>query len=140
MAPPADDTHARDRANFRASIAGPEPYTLGPDSLPQAGVPRGVVTAYTWHSAHHFAGTTRDYWLYVPAQYDPAQPAALMVWQDGTFYLRPEVNAPTVFDNLIHQGAMPVTLEFIFNPGRHNAADGEDSVQRSLEYNGPGTT
>ena len=45
-----------------------EQYPLGPDSHPQAGVPKGTVTQHTWTSKI-FPGTTRDYWVYVPAQY-----------------------------------------------------------------------
>ena len=30
---------------------------------------------------------TNDYWIYVPAQYDPNTPAALMVFQDGQGYV-----------------------------------------------------
>ena len=54
--------------------ASAEDYVLGPDSLPQPGVPRGEVTQYKWTSAI-FPGTERDYWVYVPKQYDPAHPA-----------------------------------------------------------------
>ena len=43
-----------------------------------------------------FPGTVRDFWLYVPKQYDPAKPACLYVNQDGLQY-----NAPKVFDELI---------------------------------------
>ena len=35
---------AKDRAVFAADMELDEPYTLGPDSFPQAGVPRGDVT------------------------------------------------------------------------------------------------
>jgi enterochelin esterase family protein len=47
-------------------------YKPGPDSMPQEGVPQGKVTKYQWTSKV-FAGTKRDYWVYVPAQYDAAQ-------------------------------------------------------------------
>ncbi|MFN3487328.1 MAG: esterase family protein, partial [Planctomycetota bacterium] len=52
-------------------------YKLGPDSQRQEGVPRGTVTKYSWKS-RIFAGTERDYWVYVPAQIDPSRPAAVM--------------------------------------------------------------
>jgi enterochelin esterase family protein len=35
-------------------------YKLGPDSMPQAGVPRGTVTKHSWTSKI-FPGTVRDY-------------------------------------------------------------------------------
>ena len=56
-----------------------EPYSLGPDSLPQPGVPRGDVLPFHWSSHRIYPDTERDYWLYVPRQYDAAQPACLMV-------------------------------------------------------------
>src|SRR5262245_53235515 len=58
-------------------------YKLGPDSLPQEGVPRGEVTKYSWTNSSVYPGTTRDYWVYVPRQYDPNRPACVMVFQDG---------------------------------------------------------
>src|SRR4051812_10420700 len=65
---------------------GPDPnsqYHLGPDSLPQDGVPKGEIRGpYTLPCAV-FPGTQHTYWVYVPAQYDAASPAALMVFQDG---------------------------------------------------------
>lgn len=51
-------------------------YTLGPDLQRQPGVPRGQVTQYTWISKM-YPGTVRDYWVYVPAQYDPNKPAVV---------------------------------------------------------------
>jgi hypothetical protein len=44
-------------------------YKHGPDSEEHEGVPRGKITKYTWKS-EIFPGTVRDYWIYVPAQYD----------------------------------------------------------------------
>ena len=48
-------------------------YKLGPDSEPQPGVPQGKVHGpLTLESKSVYPGTTRNYWIYVPAQYDPA--------------------------------------------------------------------
>jgi enterochelin esterase family protein len=111
---------------------------LGPDSQYQPGVPRGEVSRHTFES-EIFARTKRDYWLYVPAQYDAAEPAALMVFQDGGAYVKPDgdFRVPTVFDNLIHRGAMPVTLGLFVNPG-HSGKSPPDSAfasdNRSYEY------
>jgi enterochelin esterase family protein len=94
-------------------------YTLGPDSQPQAGVPKGRVEGpFVWKS-QVFPNTFRRYWIYVPAQYDPARPAALMVFQDGHKYVHTEeeYRVPVVFDNLIHKREMPVTLGLFINPG-----------------------
>src|SRR5262245_58351249 len=58
-------------------------YRLGPDSLPQEGVPRGEIHGPYTLPSRAYPGTQHTYWVYVPAQYDPAVPAALMVFQDG---------------------------------------------------------
>ena len=101
---------------------GSDDYTLGPDSQPQPRVPKGrVVGPLVWKSTV-FASTFRQYWIYVPAQYDPSKPAALMVFQDGHKYVNTEeeYRVPVVFDNLIHNGQMPVTIALFVNPG-HNS-------------------
>jgi gluconolactonase len=125
--------------------AGPawtiDDYTLGPDSQIQDGVPRGEVTQYTWTSKV-FPGTVRDYWVYVPKQYDPSRPACVMIFQDGAGYVKPDGNwrVPVVFDNLIHKKQMPVTLGIFINPGVVPATS--DNVlarfNRSFEYDSLG--
>ncbi len=114
-----------------------EEYTLGPDSQEQPGVPRGQVTKHSWTS-QVFPGTVRDYWLYVPAQYDPKSPACVMVFQDGQWYQdrKGDYRVPTVFDNLIHKKQMPVTIGIFINPGEVPAADGKGPSRknRSFEY------
>src|SRR2546427_8144940 len=55
------------------SLFAADDYKLGPDSLPQEDVPRGEVTKYRW-SSKIFPGTERDYWVYVPKQYEAAKP------------------------------------------------------------------
>jgi enterochelin esterase family protein len=71
------------------------------------------------HVSTIFPGARRDYWVYVPQQYDPAAPTAVMVFQDGHAYVGDdgEFRVPIVFDNLIHAGAMPVTVGIFLNPG-----------------------
>ena len=100
----------QDQVRVEAATAGDEPYELGADSLPQPGTPRGSVTEYRLDESARFPGTKRRYWVYVPAQYTRDHPANLMVFQDGVTYLRPNVNAHVVFDNLIHRGEMPVCV------------------------------
>ena len=51
-------------------------YQLGPDSAPQPGVPQGTVTPWEKLPSQAYPGTLHDYCVYVPAQYDPAKPAA----------------------------------------------------------------
>lgn len=94
-------------------------YTLGVDSLPQEGVPKGTVVKRTWDTSSIYPETITDYWVYVPAQYNAAESACVMVFQDGQAYasLEGSVRAPTVFDNLIHSGEMPVTIGIFVSPG-----------------------
>lgn len=96
----------------------PTHYTLGPDSQRQAGIPHGTVTRHEFRG-RIFAGTLRQYYVYVPAQYKPGTEAALMVFQDGHAYVDEEgqIRAPIVLDNLIHRGEMPVTIGVFVNPG-----------------------
>jgi len=98
--------------------AGDEVYEFGPDSMRQPEVPRGEVTEHV-HRSKIFEGTIRRYWLYVPDQYDGSEPAAVMVFQDGHAYVKEDgqFRAPTVLDNLIHQGDMPVTIAIFIDPG-----------------------
>jgi gluconolactonase len=120
-----------------SDTAAAQEYVLGPDSQRRPGVPTGVVTAYRWTS-RIFPGTTRDYWIYVPAQYKPSTPAALMVFQDGDQFQNPKgsYRVPIVFDNLIHRSEMPVTIGVFINPGVLPSADTNTPARnnRSFEY------
>ena len=58
-------------------------YQLGPDSLPQDGVPKGEMRGPFVLPSQAYPGTQHTYWVYVPAQYDPAVPASLMIFKDG---------------------------------------------------------
>jgi gluconolactonase len=117
-------------------------YKMGPDSLPRPGVPRGTVTQHRFTDSKIFPGTERDYWVYVPAQYDAARPACLMVFQDGAGVIGPDGNwrVPTVFDNLIAAREMPVTIGLFVTPGIVPPARKEalPRFNRSYEYDGLG--
>jgi enterochelin esterase-like enzyme/sugar lactone lactonase YvrE len=96
-----------------------------------ATVPKGEVTKHTFTNSTVFPGTTRDYWLYVPAQYDPAKPTCVHVNQDGI-----QFNAPAVFDQLIAAKEMPVTVGIFVTPGVVKAlsTNALDRFNRSYEY------
>jgi predicted peptidase len=113
-------------------------YQLGTESQRQEGVPEGIVTKHEWTS-QVFEGTLREYFVYVPRQYDGTQPACLMVFQDGHAYVDPEgqFRVPIVFDNLIHAGAMPVTIGLFINPGHRGDSQPDNrwrANNRSFEY------
>src|SRR5262245_58542365 len=98
-------------------------------------VPRGAVTKHSFARSKVFPGTVRDYWVYVPKQYDPARPACVWVNQDGI-----QFNAPAVFDQLIHAKEMPVTIGVFVRPGVVKAPNDQalDRFNRSFEYDGLG--
>ena len=116
-------------------------YVLGPDSQRHANVPRGTVTHYTWTS-RIFADATRDYWVYVPAEYRPEKPACLMVFQDGGGFVSENGSSrvPIVFDNLIYRHQMPVTIGIFINPGILPALSPNQRARynRSYEYDSLG--
>ncbi len=120
------------------STAQDESYSYGPNSKRQEGVPKGKITMHSWES-EIYDGNFREYYVYVPQQYKPENPAALMVFQDGHTYIKEDgdFRTPIVFDNLIHQGKMPVTIGLFINPG-HNTMDFPEnryrSSNRSWEY------
>ncbi len=114
---------------------------LGPDSHVVEGVPQGQVIKKVWRS-RIYPGTERDYWIYVPAQYQADRPSCLMVFNDGRSYVNSSgaFRTPTVFDNLIHQGAMPTTIGVFINPGVIPAVEDYQNSRknRSFEYDSMG--
>jgi enterochelin esterase family protein len=118
-------------------------YKLGADSMPQEGVPRGeIVKMPTFTNSAIYPGTVRDWWVYVPKQYDAAKPACLMVFQDGGGYVSAngQYRVPVVFDNLIAKKEMPVTIGVFINPGNVPAAQSgaKPRSNRSFEYDSLG--
>lgn len=112
-------------------------YKPGKDSERQAGVPQGNVIRYTWTS-RIYPGTTRDYWIYVPAQYKADKPAAVMVFLDGGSFVAEggAWRTSVVLDNLIHRGEMPVAIGIFIDPGVVPALtpSGQARLNRSNEY------
>ena len=98
-------------------------------------VPKGEVAKYSFEASKVYPGTVRDYWVYVPKQYDPATPACVYVNQDGLQW-----KAPQVFDQLIAAKEMPVTIGVFVMHGRVKAPNAEalDRFNRSYEYDGLG--
>jgi len=128
---------------------GPNPdsqYRLGPDSLPQEGVPKGEIRGPYTLPSKIFPGTQHTYWVYVPAQYDPSVPTALMIYQDGQAFKdeNGDLRAQNVMDNLIYRREIPVMIGVFINPGRTPDQPepspknwGDDTTNRRTEYNTP---
>jgi sugar lactone lactonase YvrE/enterochelin esterase-like enzyme len=98
-------------------------------------VPKGEVAQYTFETSKVFPGTTRQYWVYVPQQYDGKTPACVHVNQDGI-----QFNAPAVFDKLIAAKQLPVIIGVFVRPGevKEANADALRRYNRSFEYDGLG--
>ena len=103
-------------AKFGGSLDLP---AFGPLSYLQPGVPSGTLSPAITHVSKIYDGMKSEYWTYVPAQYDPKTPAALMVFQDGGWYTNRDGNNPAlnVIDNLIAQKRIPVMICVFINPG-----------------------
>jgi enterochelin esterase-like enzyme len=119
-------------------------YHLGPDSLPQDGVPKGEIKGPFTLPSEAYPGTQHTFWVYVPKQYDAKVPAALMIYNDGQAYMNPEgdVRAFNVMDNLIYRREIPVMIAVFINPGRRpdqpepDAKEwGDKTTNRPQEYN-----
>ncbi len=134
-------------AAFAQTPQTPNPnvhYHLGPDSLLEEGVPQGEIRGPYKLPSQAYPGTLHDYWVYVPAQYDPAVPASLMIFNDGQAFMAPNADgrAQNVMDNLIYRREIPVMIGVFINPGRTPeqpmstlAEWGDRTTNRPTEYN-----
>ncbi len=97
-----------------------------PDSYQHPDVPSGKLSDRLTHTSKIYDGMKSDYWIYVPAQYDPKTPAALLVVQDGEGYIDREGKNKTlnVVDNLIEQKNIPVMIVVFINPGDISGSPG----------------
>jgi enterochelin esterase family protein len=108
----------------KAAMRKPGEYPLMPDSLPQDGVPKGRLEGpFEFHSKI-IAGTVRQYWIWVPAQYNAKKPANVLVFQDGQRATNPEgsLRVPQAMENLVGKGQMPVTIGIFITPGNLSEA------------------
>ncbi|MBL7698543.1 MAG: SMP-30/gluconolactonase/LRE family protein [Chitinophagaceae bacterium] len=116
------------------SIAQNITYPVDPASVENKDVPKGEIISFTFSGSKIFPGTTREVHVYVPAQYKADKPACVYVNQDGIQW-----KAPTVFDNLIEDKEMPVTIGVFVTPGKvfsESNKDAEPRYNRSFEYDG----
>ncbi|WP_448702731.1 SMP-30/gluconolactonase/LRE family protein [Mucilaginibacter sp. AW1-3] len=120
---------------FTLAQTAAEKYPVDSASVEHKGVPKGEILKFTFQNSKIFPGTWREYFVYVPAQYDPSRPACVFVDQDGI-----QFKSPTVFDNLINSKEMPITIGIYITPGRVLAKDTTalDRYNRSLEFDGLG--
>ncbi len=109
---------------------------FGPLSYLQPGVPSGTLSSKLSHTSKIFDGMKSDYWVYVPAQYKADTPAALMVFQDGEWYMDRNGNNPAlnVIDNLIAQKKIPVMICIFINPGDIESSPGTPTFAQVKKY------
>ena len=154
MGTQSDPTATGDGKLYLAPAStNPIVYTPAPETLSHInGAPKGKVngvevggtyTALLYAAKTQYPGLNAmlkyQYWIYVPAQYKAGCAAALMVWQDGLHYVGiddAKFNAPTVLDNLINSGDMPVTIALFINPGEpgDGTYNGQEYGNRSAQY------
>ena len=96
-----------------------------PATKPSKDIIAGEIIEREFTASKIYPGTSRKYWIYIPAGYSSVKPACLYVGMDGI-----TLNAPTVFDNLIASGEMPVTIGVFIGPG-----EVKDNNNNTLRYN-----
>lgn len=107
-----------------------------PDSYPQPGVPRGVLSARKTLQSRVYPGMSANFWVYANAGVDLKNGAPLMVWQDGEtitgnadlLRLRLQI----VSDNLVAKKLIPPMVHVLISPGEGGEARG--TRMRSIQY------
>ena len=119
-----------------AALLSAQDYSLGPDSQPRDGVPKGTVTRLKLEPGKFYPGTPHNYAIYVPAQYNAAKPAPFMIFLDGSGSLNNNVRVPVVFDNLIASGDLPPLIGIFVDPGVLPAVPdtAQNRFERVFEY------
>lgn len=110
-------------------------YEYGPDSAPRAGVAPGTVVELHMPPSRRFPGTSRRIWVHRPAGLSAEDETAVMVFNDGWWYLNPDgdVRGGTVLDNLAAADDIPAMTSVFVDPGMRNA-DGVATKHRNAEY------
>ena len=99
------------------AVSHAQDYTLGPDSQPQDGVPKGTVTKFTLAPGKDYPGTPHNCAVYVPAQYDAGKATPFMIFLDGSQALGDSMRVPVVLDNLIAKHDLPAMIAIFVDPG-----------------------
>ncbi len=99
-----------------------------PPASAQAEIQHGRLEGPFELTSKVYPGTVRRYWVHVPANYDPARPPNLLLFQDGQRAVKAggSLDVPAVLDRLIAERAIPSTLGVFVTPGNlstHYPAD-----------------
>jgi gluconolactonase len=116
--------------------AAPVDYSLGADSQPQEGNPKGTLSPRVLAPGKFFPGTPHNYQVYVPAQYEASRPIAFMIFLDGSGYAGNNVRVPVVLDNLIARREVPPMIAIFVDPGVMPALSdqAQNRYERIFEY------
>jgi sugar lactone lactonase YvrE/enterochelin esterase-like enzyme len=112
--------------NFEFALGGVS-IALGtaPPSVQWTQTPRGKIYVGSYDASKIFPGTQHRYIIYVPKEYDGTKPACIYVAQDG--YKR---EFGSVFNHLIYNKQMPVTVGIFISPGTVLAPDMKTQANR----------
>ncbi|RYG71610.1 esterase family protein [bacterium] len=109
-----------------------EAYRMPPEMVADPGVAKGEVREMPPHASEIYPGTTRPWWVYLPATFGKAPVPAggynLIVFQDGQWARN---WASICLDNMIAKGTLPPTVAVFVKPGSHEGKDGDN---RAREY------
>src|SRR4030095_700861 len=123
-------------AALAVGAQGPTDYSLGSDSQPQPGIPKGSLTQHTLPPRRFFPGTPHNYQLYVPAQHAPSRPIPFMIFLDGSGYAGNNVRVPVVLAHLIAKKDAPPMIAMFIDPGIMPALSdqAQNRYERIFEY------
>jgi sugar lactone lactonase YvrE/enterochelin esterase-like enzyme len=124
-APAADPTALVQK--IQTGLTGPYPPEEG---KPNPNVPHGEFLHGAITNSAVYPGTENSFQVYVPAQYDPARPACLMIKLDGLGEL--EAN---VLDNLIAKKEVPVIIGVGISSGVIWKDPPGAPTRRAIRYN-----
>jgi hypothetical protein len=118
----------------KPAMRRPGDYPVSAEALPQEGIPKGRLEGPFEFRSKIIEGTARRYWIFVPAQYNAKKPANVLVFQDGQRATNPNgsLRLPTVMENLIGKGKMPVTIGIFITPGNSS-----DTYPDNLGFSNP---
>ncbi len=102
-------------------------------------IPKGQIKGPFKFYSTIYPGTERNYWMYVPAQYDASKPANCMIVQDGLSRAN-GWHLSEYLDTLIAEGKIPPIIGIYIDHGKVPSQDTVDypRFNRSFEYDGLG--
>ena len=129
------DFHYRlNGANFGGSSYNMASFTKF--SYPVRGVVHGQLSAKQTLVSRIYGGVKNDYWIYIPAGYDPRTPAALTIFLDGGNFLARQGGRTILdaVDNLVYLKKVPMMLLVFLDPGKIDESAKGPALDRVREF------